>query len=812
MAVVEKNTETLDHRLASSATLASALDDVTVGLNGFSFAISAKDYTFLYYPDDSVMGHDAIGAGISVSSLEEGSFGWMTVEGRRLYCGVTRVEDDYLLCAVPSEEIYASCNTTVTIILFAVFSVLTLVITYAFFIIADRSKQEVVRRLSAKLLFSVTVSRKLVTVSLVGLVAVLIVSFYMQTIYSLSRQSMSNRQRLMEVEQHIQQYEAEAEELAEEYDALYLNKAHIAAYIIDTNPTLANRESLAELSQILSLESVNVFNQAGVQIATNSPYTRFTVSDDPEDQSYEFNKLLLGVDSLVQAAQPDDVSGDFHQYIGVTLRDEADNPNGFVQISVIPSRLEATETNLEIGNILSGIRMGAGGVVFAVDKADGAIVYHPNQRYMGRQAQEYGLTDEQLVDGYTGYITFAGNQYFASTLETDEHIVFAAIPETAVGSARIPVTLAAGGATLIALMVVILMLCTFRSVPGEGQWTKKAKKQYGAAMVDVIMPDGTVKKTQSVSSRWLNNFIAWQEKTPEQRVLSVMRILMGILAVLICLAIALRDRIFDSNSAFLFVIDGQWAHGLNIFAATASLLILCVTSVITMVVQWGLTMLARTFGAKGETVCRLLKSLVKYVSVIVMLYFCLALLGIDTATLLASAGILTLIVGLGAQTLVSDILAGLFIIFEGEFQVGDIVTVGDWTGTVVEIGVRTTKIQDSNKNVKVISNSNVSGVINKTRDYSFSTVDINIKYTGELSHVEKILEEGFPSIRANLPNIIDGPFYKGVVALTSLGPTLRLVVMCAEGDRGQMQRDLNREVKRVLDQNGIEIYKTQAIG
>lgn len=115
-----------------------------------------------------------------------------------------------------------------------------------------------------------------------------------------------------------------------------------------------------------------------------------------------------------------------------------------------------------------------------------------------------------------------------------------------------------------------------------------------------------------------------------------------------------------------------------------------------MIVQRLLTIMARTFGAKGETVCRLLKSLVKYISVIAMLYFCLALLGIDTATLLASAGILTLIVGLGAQTLVSDILAGLFIIFEGEFQVGDIVTVGDWTGTVVEIGVRTTKIQDGN--------------------------------------------------------------------------------------------------------------------
>ena len=134
-----------------------------------------------------------------------------------------------------------------------------------------------------------------------------------------------------------------------------------------------------------------------------------------------------------------------------------------------------------------------------------------------------------------------------------------------------------------------------------------------------------------------------------------------------------------------------------------------------------------------------------------MLYFCLALLGIDTATLLASAGILTLIVGLGAQTLVSDILAGLFIIFEGEFQVGDIVTIGDWTGTVVEIGVRTTKIQDGNQNIKVISNSNVSASSTR-RETTPSAASIWASSTANRwRRVENILQKEFPNIRKHLP-------------------------------------------------------------
>ncbi|MDV9527855.1 mechanosensitive ion channel, partial [Clostridioides difficile] len=194
-------------------------------------------------------------------------------------------------------------------------------------------------------------------------------------------------------------------------------------------------------------------------------------------------------------------------------------------------------------------------------------------------------------------------------------------------------------------------------------------------------------------------------------------------------------------------------------------------------------MLSKTFGARGETVCRLLRSFTKYFSVIAMLYFCLALIGVDTKTLLASAGILTLVVGLGAKTLVSDILAGLFIIFEGEFRVGDIVTIGDWRGTVLEIGIRTTKIEDPSKNIKIISNSEVSGVINMTRQYSYSWADVGIEYGESLERVENILEKEFPNIRKRLPNIIEGPFYKGVIELGESSVVVRVMVLCTESDR-----------------------------
>ena len=112
----------------------------------------------------------------------------------------------------------------------------------------------------------------------------------------------------------------------------------------------------------------------------------------------------------------------------------------------------------------------------------------------------------------------------------------------------------------------------------------------------------------------------------------------------------------------------------------------------------------------------------------------------------------------------SDILSGLFIIFEGEFRVGDIIMVGDWRGTVVEIGVRTTKIEDGAQNIKVIRNSNVSDVINMTkRDPPTRRATWASSTANRWNAWRTSSRKELPNIRKRLPAIIDGPFYKGVV-------------------------------------------------
>ena len=147
---------------------------------------------------------------------------------------------------------------------------------------------------------------------------------------------------------------------------------------------------------------------------------------------------------------------------------------------------------------------------------------------------------------------------------------------------------------------------------------------------------------------------------------------------------------------------------------------------------------------KGKAVVDIVCSLVKYVAVLVLLFFVLRAFGVDTTAILAGIGILGLIVGLGAQPLIADILAGLFIVFEGVFDVGDIIVYSGFRGTVKEIGIRTTQILDTSGNIKIVNNSNLKEVINMTNQLSLAICDIGIEYGESLERVESILKANLP--------------------------------------------------------------------
>ncbi len=214
---------------------------------------------------------------------------------------------------------------------------------------------------------------------------------------------------------------------------------------------------------------------------------------------------------------------------------------------------------------------------------------------------------------------------------------------------------------------------------------------------------------------------------------------------------------------------------------------------------------------RSKTILTLLDGFVKYACAIAIILFTLKACGVNTAALVASVGVLTLIVGLGAQPLIADIIAGIFIIFEDEYHVGEIVTINDFRGTVLEIGIRSTKLLDAAGNIKIINNSAIGDVINLSRELSLAIVDCDFPYTVPVEIIENILKDNFDDIAKNIPAIKEGPYYKGVCMFKDSNVTIKIVAKCKEEDRFQVERDLNREYRRLLTENGIDIAFPQVV-
>ena len=275
----------------------------------------------------------------------------------------------------------------------------------------------------------------------------------------------------------------------------------------------------------------------------------------------------------------------------------------------------------------------------------------------------------------------------------------------------------------------------------------------------------------------------------------------------VVVAFCFNEAIFGTESIFNQLVSEnqvvQYLYGTAIPASIRTIEIVIIAIALNLLLK----LIAKlTFHSnKAVTIAKLLLNLLKWAIAIAAFFFILAAWGANATMMIASAGVLTLIIGLGSQALVADILAGVFIVFEGDFQVGDIVIVDGWRGEVISIGIRTTKLVDAGGNIKIVNNSDIRSIINQTKDLSVAKCYVGVSYGDRLERIEKVIADNLDKIKEKIPAIIDGPYYKGVSELADSAVVLLFMAKCNENDIYQVERDLNREIKIIFDDNNINI-------
>ncbi len=206
-----------------------------------------------------------------------------------------------------------------------------------------------------------------------------------------------------------------------------------------------------------------------------------------------------------------------------------------------------------------------------------------------------------------------------------------------------------------------------------------------------------------------------------------------------------------------------------------------------------------------RSVLSIISSLLKYVAGIVILCWGMAMIGVNVSTIVASVGIVALIVGFSAESLIADVVTGAFMLFENQYNVGDIVEVDGFRGTVTNIGIRTTSITDAGDNVKIVNNSAMRNILNRSDKPSRSVCDIGIPYGTDIEKLEEQIPGLMQSIYEKRSDTMKKPpEYLGIQALADSAVILRFVVEVSEKDIYSCARIMNRELLLGFRKLGIE--------
>ena len=213
-------------------------------------------------------------------------------------------------------------------------------------------------------------------------------------------------------------------------------------------------------------------------------------------------------------------------------------------------------------------------------------------------------------------------------------------------------------------------------------------------------------------------------------------------------------------------------------------------------------------GQRINTLFRILKNFASVTILVVMIMLVLSELGIKIGPLIAAAGVVGLAIGFGAQTLVKDIITGLFVVLEGQVTIGDIVEIAGHSGKVEAISIRTIRLRDVQGHMHVIPFSEVTTVTNITQDQDYHTFEIGVSYNEDVDDVIETLEKVGKDLQRDkdFKSKVNGKIE--VFGLDKFDDSAIIIkgrIPTVHKQQWAVRREFNRRVKIAFDKNGIEI-------
>ena len=206
---------------------------------------------------------------------------------------------------------------------------------------------------------------------------------------------------------------------------------------------------------------------------------------------------------------------------------------------------------------------------------------------------------------------------------------------------------------------------------------------------------------------------------------------------------------------------------------------------------------------RTQTTRNIVSSIVGYIGYFLIFGLVLGIFGLDITSILAAAGVVGVAIAFGAQTLVKDLLSGLFIWGEGTIAVGDLVSINGLDGTVESITIRTTSIRNYNGNVYSIPNGDIRTITNMSRNFKRAIVNVPCPYEENQERLVSMVREEMEIAAREVDGMKTVPDVMSIVAFDRNAVRLQVAVVCPVGEHWRIEREIRTRIKARFDREGI---------